>query len=151
MPNKFLADAMLGRLAKWLRIMGYDAQYRSFYLPGQIRFLMKEGRIFLTRNSSWRRHPEGIVFIGPDHVKEQLRQLQQEGLIPVDRATWFSRCMLCNVPLLDAPLEAAGENVPEYVLFRNPSGIRFCPSCNRFFWPGTHRRNMVAQLEAWGF
>ena len=151
MPNKFVADAMLGKLAKWLRIMGYDAHYQSFYKSGQIHSLVKEGRVFLTRNSRWLRRCKGVVLLRPDHVKEQLRQLQREGLIKADRATWFTRCMLCNEPLPAASPEAARENVPEYVFFRNPSGVRFCPSCNRFFWPGSHKQNMTAQLQGWGF
>jgi len=113
MPNKFVADTMLGRLARWLRIMGYDAHYRPFYKPGQILSLVNEGRIFLTRNSLWLFRSKGAVFLRFDHVGEQLRQMQQEGLIPVDRAIWFTRCMLCNEPLLEAPSELARENVPE--------------------------------------
>lgn len=151
MPNKFVADTMLGRLARWLRIMGYDAHYRPFYKPGQIRSLVNEGSLFLTRSSRCLLRCQGALFLRFDHVGEQLGQMQREGFIPVDRAAWFTRCMLCNEPLLEAPPEVARENVPEYVFLRNPTGIRFCPSCNRFFWPGSHKQNMLAQLKAWGF
>jgi uncharacterized protein len=151
MSGKFVADTMLGRLAKWLRIMGCDTHYRPFYQPEQIRSLVEEGRILLTRNSRRLTRCKGAVFLRADHVKDQLNQLQQEGLIPVDHARWFTRCMLCNDTLLTPSAEAVKENVPEYVLFENPSGIRFCPSCNRFFWPGSHKQKMMAQLGSWGF
>ena len=151
MGRKFLADAMLGRLAKWLRVMGYDTHYQPSYGPGQITSLVNEGRIFFTRNSQWFRWIEGAVFVRSDHVKEQLRQLHREGWIQADRKSWFTRCVLCNELLLEAPVESAGENVPEYVFFNSPSATRSCPSCKRFFWPGSHRQNMLAQLEAWGF
>jgi uncharacterized protein len=150
-PNKFVADAMLGRLAKWLRIMGYDAHYRAFYKPGQVHSLVKEGRVFLTRNTQCIGRCKGLVFVRSDHVQDQLRQLRQEGLIEVDRAAWFTRCMLCNEPLLPAPFEAVSEKVPDHVLLENPSGIRFCPTCNRFFWPGSHKKKMLSQLRVWGF
>lgn len=151
MPNKFVADAMLGRLAKWLRIMGYDAHYQPFYEPRQVHSLANEGRVFLTRNSRWLNRCKGTLLVRSDHVKDQLHQLRQEGLIQVDRAAWFTRCRLCNETLQVAPSEAVRENVPDHVLLENPSGISFCPSCNRFFWPGSHKKNMMARLRVWGF
>lgn len=151
MGKKFLADAMLGRLAKWLRIMGYDTHYQSSYKPAHIQSRLNEGRLLLTRNSRRICRHEGAVLVRADHIREQLKQLQEEGLIPADRAMWFTRCLICNEPLIKAPSEAVRENVPEYVFLNNPSGIGFCPSCNRFFWPGSHRQNMTAQLKAWGF
>jgi uncharacterized protein len=151
MERKFLVDAELGSLAKWLRLMGYDAHYQPFYNPGQIRLLMHRGRVFLTRSSQRLRRCKGAVFLGSDFVEEQLRQLKREGLITAGRTKWFSRCMRCNEPLQEAEGEAVRENVPEYVFLNNPSGILFCPSCKRFFWPGSHRRNMIAQLHSWGF
>jgi uncharacterized protein with PIN domain len=149
--EKFVADAMLGKLAKWLRIMGYDTHYQSCYKPGRIQSLAREGRILLTRNLRAARGREGLVVILSDHVREQLGQLKEEGFIEVDQTKWFTRCMLCNEALCDAAPEAARENVPEYVFFEHPEGIRFCLSCRRFFWPGSHRQKMVAQLQAWGF
>ena len=151
MGRKFLADAMLGRLAKWLRVMGCDTHYQPSYGPGQIISFVKGGRLLLTRNSQLLSRSKGAVFVRPDRVREQLRDLHRQGWIQADRKSWFTRCVLCNELLLDAPLESARENVPEHVFFNSPSGISFCPSCNRFFWPGSHRQNMLAQLEAWGF
>lgn len=148
---KFVADVMLGKLAKWLRVMGYDTIYRSRYRPRQIQTLVGEGRILLTRDTRSAREHEDAVFIRSDHVDEQLGQLKGAGWISMDRGRWFTRCTICNEPLVEAPVEAARENVPEYVFSEHPKGIRFCPSCRRFFWSGSHRQKMVEQLEAWGF
>jgi uncharacterized protein with PIN domain len=148
---RFVADAMLGKLAKWLRVMGYDTIYRSRYRPGQIHSLVGEGRILLTRDTRSAREHEGGVFIRSEHVHEQLGQLKEEGCIGGDRAGWFTRCTICNEPLVEAPPEAARENVPEYVFFEHRAAIRYCPSCRRFFWSGSHRQKMVVQLEVWGF
>jgi uncharacterized protein with PIN domain len=150
MVEKFLADAMLGKLAKWLRIMGYDVLYRSCCNPGQIQSLICEGRTLLTRNTRLVAGREGVAFIVSDHVDEQLRQMRAEGVIEVDHAKWFTRCLLCNEVLQEVPAESARENVPEYIFFQHPTEIRFCPSCGRFFWPGTQRQRMVMQLKAWG-
>jgi uncharacterized protein len=151
MPEKFVVGAELGKLARWLRIMGYDAHYQPFYDPGQIRLLANQERVFLTRNSKRLRQCKGAIFIRSDHVKEQLQQMKRDGFITIDRTKWFTRCMRCNEPLLEAEPEAVRGNVPEYVFLKNPSRIRFCPSCIRFFWPGSHKQNMIAQLKTWGF
>jgi uncharacterized protein with PIN domain len=151
MAEKFVADAMLGKLAKWLRMMGYDTHYQPRYGPDRIRSLVSEGRVFLTRNTRWDRHFDRVVFILSDNVGEQLGQLRKEGFIEVNREMWFTRCTLCNQILCETPAEAARENVPDYVFLEHPSGIRFCPSCRRFFWPGSHKQRMITRLEAWGF
>ena len=149
--KKFVADAMLGTLAKWLRIMGYDTFYQPLYKPGQVQSLVHEGRILLTRNTRSELDRGAAVFIHSDHVGEQLGQLKKEGCVTGDRTRWFTRCMLCNETLREAPTETARENVPEHVFFEHPKGIQFCPSCGRFFWPGSHRQRMVSQLQRWGF
>ena len=131
MAEKFVADVMLGNLAKWLRIMGYDTFYQPCYKPGQIRSLVREGRILLTRNTRSGLDRDLTVFVFSDHVGEQLRQLKEKGCITADRTRCFTRCMLCNETLLEAPPEKARENVPEYVFFEHPKGIHCCPSCGR--------------------
>jgi uncharacterized protein with PIN domain len=151
MTATFVADAMLGKLAKWLRMMGYDTHYQPSYSHKTMLLLVKEeGRILLTRNTRSTRRWEGALFIRSDHVGEQLRQMKMEAYLEVDRSKWFTRCSLCNRVLEEASFENVQGGVPEYVLFQNPSGIRFCPACQRFFWPGTHKERMIRQLEAWG-
>jgi len=151
MAEEFVADAMLGKLAKWLRMMGYDTVYQSRYPPGLISSLLREGRILLTRNTRQDRRGERVVFILSDHVGEQLGQLRTEGHIGVNRAMWFTRCIICNRLLREASSEEARESVPDYIFVRHPSGLRFCPCCRRFFWPGSHKQKIIARLEAWGF
>jgi uncharacterized protein with PIN domain len=149
--TRFLADAMLGRLAKWLRMMGCDTLYQPSYSHDKIEFLLKgEERILLTRDTLSARRWERALFIRSDHVGEQLRQMKQKGYIEPDRTKWFTRCPRCNKILEEAPFDQVRSGVPEYVLSQNPSGIRICPSCRRFFWPGTHKDRMIRQLEAWG-
>ncbi|RPI78693.1 MAG: hypothetical protein EHM45_05620 [Desulfobacteraceae bacterium] len=150
---QFLADAMLGKLAKWLRVMGQDCHYQSFNRPAEWEALLKEKRTLLTRHvRSFESHRDQAVFIHSDHVAEQLRELKTTGVIAASASpNWFSRCLICNTPLEKIESDAAQEFVPEYVLHSVENGFSFCPVCRRFFWPGSHRRTMEKQLREWGF
>ena len=148
---RFVADSMLGKLAKWLRILGYNIHYQSYYKPGVIDQLMKEGRRFLSRHRKVTCRYSDAVLLYSNHVGEQLNELNEKGVLTHDRSKWFSRCLLCNVPLKEVKTDEARENVPEYIFYQNLGGIRFCPSCGRYYWPGTHRKRMLGQLEKWGF
>lgn len=149
MELKFLADSMLGRLAKWLRVLGHDTQYLS--RAGMITPLVSEGRRLLSRHRRTVDLHQNSILILSDHVREQLHEMKERGALPLDRSKWFSRCLICNVPLDEAKPERALEQVPEYVFYQNLKEIRSCPSCGRHFWPGSHRMRMMKQLEEWGF
>jgi len=147
---KFVVDSMLGKLAKWLRIMGIDTHYQSYYMEDAIARLIGEGRCLLSKHKPTVELYMNSVLISSDRVGEQLVEMKEKTHLPFDRAEWFSRCLICNVPLEDANMEEARDEVPEYV-FHNVTGIRYCPTCNRYFWPGSHRKRMVQQLQDWGF
>jgi hypothetical protein len=149
---RFLADAMLGKLAKWLRVMGHDCHYQSSYWPKELEGLIEQGRLLLTRHRvSFERYPRQAVFIHSDHVADQLHELQSAGKLAAGEAAWFSRCLVCNARLEKVEPEAAREFVPEYVLHAAAGEFSFCPGCRRFFWSGSHRRAMVRQLREWEF
>jgi len=147
---KFIADSMLGRLAKWLRVLGYDTLYQPFYRQGVIGASIGEGRKLLSRHRSTVTRYANSMLIHSDHVNDQLDEMKKAGTIISERSRWFSRCLLCNVLLEKAEGTHAHDNVPEYVFYQSASEIRFCPSCHRYFWPGSHRERMVGQLEQWG-
>jgi uncharacterized protein with PIN domain len=151
MEARFIADSTLGRLAKWLRVIGYDTIYQSFYRKDSITDLVREGRILLYRQQAVVTHYPSSIRIHSDHIKEQLHEMKDMGVITPDRSRWFSRCLICNTPLEEANATVARQNVPEHVIYQTPSTIRFCPSCSRHFWPGSHRARMNRQLEEWGF
>ena len=148
---KFMADSMLGKLAKWLRVLGYDTQYRNSCSPGVIAQLLKEERWLLSRDGETTKKYKKSVLIYSDRVKFQLDELRGRIDLSPERSRWFSRCLVCNTLLGQAPPDAACDNVPEYIFFKNMSEIRFCSSCGRFYWPGSHKKRMISQLEAWGF
>jgi len=76
----FVADTMLGKLARYLRIMGYDTLYQSKYSDQKLAELVKEGRIFLSRNNAIIRNYSHALFISHDLVKDQLRELDNSVL-----------------------------------------------------------------------
>jgi uncharacterized protein with PIN domain len=143
----FLADPALGRLATWLRLLGFDTAYDrrggEAHLLNQAR---AEGRILLTRNRriQRRRQPPTLLLIESDHFRDQVRAvLRHFALDPLPH--FLSRCSRCNVVLtsLEGPPET-GE-VPPYVRATQADFAR-CPSCRRVYWPATHVERMRREL-----
>jgi hypothetical protein len=147
----FVADKMLGKLARYLRIIGYDTFYQSSYPDQRLSELVKEGRILLTRNHATARQYSNSIFVDCDLVKDQLNVVDNAITLTRDRRDWFSRCLVCNSPLSKTEGETARQNVPDFVFFKYHERILFCPTCKRFYWPGTHRQRMLERLKDWGF
>jgi uncharacterized protein with PIN domain len=150
MEDRFVAEPMLGKLAKWLRVMGYDVLYQRSYRETDLVCLLAEGRRLLSRRLEATKRHSGAILIRSDHVGEQLKELRNLDCLTLDRSKLFTRCLRCNVPLEEADPEAAGSSLPDHISHENPSGIRYCPECGRFFWPGSHRDRMLKQLADWG-
>jgi uncharacterized protein len=149
--EKFAADSMLGRLAKWLRVLGYDTVYLGTYGPGVIKQIIAEGRLFLSRRKGTEKVYSNTILIDAVCVGDQLAELKEKVNLTSDRSEWFSRCLICNTLLRDAATDDALNNVPEYVFHNNLSEIRLCPLCVKYYWQGSHRKRMIRQLEEWGF
>lgn len=147
---RFVADSMLGSLAKWLRVLGFDTIYRSRYTPGFPADFPMEDRILLSRQRARvAGRPNGLL-IRAERAGPQLREVCDALGIDPPPSQWFSRCIRCNVLLMPAS-DDASQTVPDYVYTIHHGAIRFCPVCRRCFWPGTHRERMLLQLAAWGF
>jgi uncharacterized protein with PIN domain len=144
----FVADSMLGRLAKWLRALGYDVLYtKKLDEQAAMRFL-ETGRIILTRNTRLKsRLPEDkAILIEHDRLEDQLAQLVVSGVIKFDPNAAFRRCMRCNSPLKPLSRLEAADLVPEHV-YHSYSHFFSCPACGRVYWPGTHHEGMKKLLE----
>ncbi|RLC24589.1 MAG: hypothetical protein DRH56_06470, partial [Deltaproteobacteria bacterium] len=148
---KFLADAMVGRLARWLRVLGYDTYYRSSYPGNMLDRLMREDRYLLSRKRETVERYGAASLVHGNRVGEQITRLRRELPLTPDPGAWFTRCLVCNNLLRTAGADAAHENVPDYVFHVYPAAIRYCPSCGRYYWQGSHRERMIRQLKAWGF
>ncbi len=142
---KLLLDGMLGRLAKWLRILGYDAAYFPDLDDNQlVRLARAEGRILLTRDKELaRRRGLDCLFMESENLEEQIRQVVTE--LPLEAKRPFSRCPVCNTPLQRMDKSAVKGRVPPFI-FRTQSHFSLCPQCNRVYWRGTHWANMRNEL-----
>ncbi len=146
---KFIADNMLGRLATWLRLLGYDTAYLpQADDPALVRVARAEDRVLLTRDVELTRR-RGIrhLLVESEKVTEQVRQVFRAFKLSAREA--FSRCAECNERLEVVSKESVRGTVPPYV-FSTQDRFRRCAQCGRVYWRGTHWARMVAQIEDWG-
>jgi uncharacterized protein with PIN domain len=146
--ERFVADRMLGKLARWLRVLGYDTVYLAGNGDEAIRRALDEGRILLTRNR--RAHPwlkrGRVLVIKADDPRKQLREVvRQLGLSFVEKAL-LNRCLVCNRPLVTVGKEEVRGDVPDYV-WQTHGEFRRCQGCRRVFWSGSHADNMRRRLK----
>lgn len=149
----FLADAHLGGLARFLRMLGFDTLHENAYSDAQIRRLAEEEpRIVLTRDRELLKCREirRGCYVRALKAEAQLREVAGRfALAPLARP--FTLCLRCNLPLegLDKAF-AADRGVPEKVLSLHDR-FRRCPGCERVYWPGSHYARMRSALQDAGF
>ncbi len=141
---------MLGRLARWLRMMGYDV---TFLVDTDdlavLRHARAEGRLLLTRDRALARRAGALgVLVHSERLEEQLQELATRGLIHGPLET--TRCPLCNEVLRELPRSAARDRVPPYV-YQTQHEFYECPTCGRVYWAGTHWQNVQATWQALGW
>lgn len=145
--RRFLADAMLERLARWLRVLGYDVESAGAVGDEDLaRRAAAEGRTLLTRDRALRA-PEremDVLLVESDDPLAQLRQVMTRcELAPP--AELFTRCLLCNTALEPVTHEVDDDQLPADVRAR-VDVLRGCPTCGRVYWEGAHTRRMRAAL-----
>lgn len=146
---RFVADAHLGRLARLLRMAGFDTLYDNNYEDAAMAEMAnREGRVLLTRDRPLLMqrvvlHGCYVYAIKPE---EQLRELYQR-LDLAAHARPFSLCLSCNLPLRPVAKEAVLERLPPRVQARHERFLH-CGQCDRIFWEGTHWQDMRALLNS---
>ena len=146
---KFVADSMLGKLARWLRILGYDTSYDAFAEDDTLLDTsVEEDRILLTRDGPLHeRSPVNrSILIVHDHLDDQITQLAHSPGIDLSR-DMFTRYLECNDPIVPVSQENTKERIPEYV-YQTQSRVFECPSCQRVYWRGTHLDRMSERLAS---
>ena len=146
---KFLADVMLGSLAKWLRILGYDTAYDNRITDDQlIDSCRAQNRIALTRDGRLikRLQLSCSLFIESEDLFEQIQEVLNFLGEEVDPARLLSRCVECNSELESVSRQAAREKVPPYV-FKTQHRFKQCLHCDRIYWGGTHRDDIYERLR----
>ncbi len=142
---KFAVDGMLGRVAKWLRMLGFDTIYDTKKSSELLyKEALREERIFITRNRKLKEQND-VIFISSDNPLEQFREISKT--VPIkEKRTPFTRCILCNRELKPIEKEKIKERVPFYT-YENFNEFYECPSCRRIYWKGTHYHSMLKRVE----
>lgn len=167
---RFVADITVGKAAKWLRILGFDACFMRRLDEGFLAARLAEGRILITRDSrlAVRRGMTNALLLtadGPaaqvadilrrlglvEAVREAVGRLEAETQgLPGAGAGWprpLSRCIRCNEPLAEVSRAEAAQEVPDFT-WATQGRFQRCPVCRRVYWPGTHRERILAALAA---
>lgn len=146
---KFIADEMLGKLAKWLRATGYDTAY---YTGGGdsalVQRALQEDRVILTRDTRLveRKLARKSLLISGEHPQQQLKQVVEELGLDLE-SELFSRCLICNWKLVSVEKENIRDKVPIYT-YLTQSDFYKCPGCGRVYWPGTHKDSMLEVISS---
>jgi uncharacterized protein with PIN domain len=149
---------MLGTLAKWLRILGYDTYFDPDLDDHQlVRIARAEDRVLLTRDTELaRRRGVQVLLLSSESLEEQLHEVLVDARSRLgsdaDRFARLmdeqilTRCPVCNEPLEDLDRDEARARVPPYV-FQTQEAFKICPGCQRVYWRGTHWERMQARLS----
>ena len=147
----FVADVMLGKLSKWMRIIGFDTlYYRDLGNDKLLALAMKENRQILTRKTLLRDRKDIkniLLFIKENDPSKQLLEVLEHYNLKIDPHSVFTLCLICNQKLKAQPAELVKNKVPDYIA--NTQKLFYtCPHCKRIFWKGTHFENMWRRIEA---
>ncbi len=149
---KFIVDNNVGKLARWLRMMGYDTLFFAGGDDSQmVATALAEDRVILTRDTQIMRRrvvTNGrlkVILIKSDEPERQMRQV-----VETLNLDWqfqpFALCLECNQSLVARDKQQVQDLVPPYV-FQTQSQYMECPACHRIYWRGTHWQAMTKKLE----
>ena len=150
---KFLCDQMLGTLAKWLRIYGFDTFYANRDISDSelLDISKKENRILITRDKDLiitaRRENIENIEVNTTDLDEQISIVL--GNTKPDKNKVLSRCILCNAKVEDIKKQDVEGKVPEKV-FKNKDKFWFCKNCNKIYWKGSHYEKMFEKIDNLG-
>jgi uncharacterized protein with PIN domain/sulfur carrier protein ThiS len=145
---RFVLDVHLGKLAAYLRFLGFDTLYRNDYRDDELaRISVAEKRILLTRDRGLlkRRLITHGYYVRTTNPKQQLAEiLRRFQLSPP--YSFLKRCTLCNAPLRPSPKERVLALLPENTQ-KYYHEFSFCQSCHKIYWKGSHYHNMQKCIQ----
>ncbi len=143
--RKYVLYGPLGRLAKWLRLLGFDVLFFQGPVGSFSRESVEDDRVVVVKGL--RNSFPGAVSIESDFVEEQVVEFISKTGEILNEELFFTRCSLCNRILEEISVrEASARGVPEYVLFAH-NKFRYCAGCERVYWPGTHRSRFLTKVR----
>jgi len=146
---KFIADSMLGRLAKWLRLIGFDVIYQNSIQYDKLLSVSNlEKRIILTRNRNLFQRAKSnklpCIFIYSDLFEEQLKQVFE--VLGVESISPLKRCAKCNCLLKNIEKKDVEGLVPDYI-FDTETEFNICERCKKIYWHGSHAINIEQKIN----
>lgn len=148
---KFIVDQNVGKLARWLRMLGYDTVFfRGDDDSQMMAKALAEDRVILTRDTQIAKRRIAtngrvkVILLRTDDPETQIRQVIDSLRLNGDCQP-FTICMECNQPLEERTKEQVRDRVPPYV-FKTQEQYVECPSCHRIYWEGTHWQAMTRKL-----
>jgi uncharacterized protein with PIN domain len=139
---KLIVDFMCGKLVRWLRVLGFDAEYsRETDFKDLLRRALSEERTIITRNTRLPSIPSLRTFVLDSEIpEEQIKQVIDD-LDLREKIALFTRCNVCNGELEAVSKERVRGKVPFYT-FQTQESFKQCPGCGRIYWEGTHVGSM---------
>jgi len=145
---KFVADTMLGKLSRWLRILGYDTIYEPMLQWKELVTLSNQSdAMFLTRRKSMPDDivPKRLFNVTYENFSDQLRcVIDHFGLDTKNNL--FTRCLKCNAAVIPVEKSIIAGKIPEQS-YRSFQEFFQCPSCQSIYWGGAHRTNTLKKLQ----
>jgi len=142
---------MLGSLAKWLRIFGFDTLYPDATMNDDLilQIAHREKRLLISRDKDLliraKKTLAPVLEIHTTNLTEQLQQVLKK--MPVDEKKILSRCIVCNTLLQSVEKEGIKGKIPEKV-FQTRNEFWICPVCSKYYWMGTHYENMREKINS---
>jgi uncharacterized protein with PIN domain len=149
MPPSFAVEKTLGRLGKWLRLMGFDTIAETEYPRGAFRAQIDAERIFLTRTQRALKAqaPFRTVFIQANDPFDQLAEVVRKVVLQRSEVRPFSRCLRCNEPIAAVSKDDIERAVPDHV-WETQDAFSRCPKCQRVYWKGSHTTRSLERIES---
>jgi len=144
-PVRFITDHNLGKLAKWLRLLGFDTLYHVGKTDRDIwNRALAEKRIVLTRKNFHHYDDKDVetVLIKTDDWEDQLAEVFSKLSLTIQQDHVLKICSVCNHGLKKIGRAEVGDMVPSYILETHQE-FYFCGTCKKIYWRGTH----VEQIE----
>ena len=146
---RFICDDNLGRLARYLRILGFDTHFdESIDDIALLRIAASEERYLLTRDHKLlsKSVPHGILILENDNPLNQLSIVIQKLNLKIDTDLMFNRCSRCNGFCHIVDKRTISEEVFPFIL-KTQEIIKQCPTCRRFYWKGSHYKALLTKLK----
>jgi len=149
--SKFLADGMLGKLTRWLRMLGCDVKYENNLDDDELVIIAaEENRVLLTRDTQLfgRANKNNVkaYLINSRSETEKLVEMAQQFSIKLEIDADSSRCPKCNAMLRPVPKVEVAKRIPEATL-RQQEEFWECSGCGQIYWHGSHWQKILRTLQ----